>query len=341
MKASCLLLPLLLSGGCALQTVVMPTPPIDELIRNHQYNSALAALKRSERETPDYHERRRELQVAARAWERELLDEIDALVARQQFAAAQLRLERALPELPQTPALRRYTAHFYERRDLFVAEQTALLSRLRGENLLRERPLYESLRGVEGDYRIRDTVERYREDSEFFAGKLREAGLRAIETSDWIEAQTLLSLSNQLHPDAFTSSQLAIANTGLRQQKQQQQSEEQRRLRTLQRQLQTRFDTAMHRGDLDQAETVLREAVAQTGSDFSQRLATRLDRAKSASAETDIDTGNRLYGEGKVEQALRHWRRAQRYDNSAELQVRIERAERLLEHYRELREQVR
>jgi hypothetical protein len=335
-----LILPLLLSSGCALQTAVMPTPPIDELVRNRQYNSALAALKRSERDTPDYHARRRELQIAARAWERELLEEIDALVARQQFAAAQLRLERALPELPQTPALRRYAARFYELRDAFVAEQTTTLSRLRGEHLLSEQPLYEKLRGVEGDYRIRDAVERYREDSEFFAGKLREAGLRAIEAGDWGEARTLLSLSNRLHPDAFTASQLDIAEGEWRNLLSQQQSQALQRLRAQQQQLQARFDAAMRAGDLDRAAAVLGEAAAQD-SDFSRHLAQRLEQARSAAASADIDAGNRLYGEGKVELALWHWRRAQRYDSSAELQVKIERAQRLLEHYRELREESR
>jgi len=334
------LLPLLLSS-CTLQTPIPADISIDELARDHRYNTALAALQRSERETPDYRARRRALQDAARAWERQLLAELDVLVARQQFAAAQLQLENAMPELPETPALRRYAAHFYEQRDAFIAEQIATLTRLRGENLVREQAYYEKLRGVEGDYRARDAVERYREDAEYFGGKLREAGLRAFEAGDWADAANLLSLSNQLHPDEFTTTHLTAAQAQLRTAQDQEQSEQRQRDRSRRTELRTRFDSAMRLGDIEQAEIVVKEAEKLPDGNFAAGLQRQLSRVQQATAAADIEAGNRLYGDGKVEQALRRWQQAQRYDNSAELQMKIDRAQRLLEHYRELREQSR
>ena len=335
------LLPMLLCSACTLQTNVPPDTSIDVLARDHRYNTALAALERRERDTPEYRSRRRALLDAARAWERQLLAELDVLVARQQFAAAQLQLEGAMVELPETPALRRYAARFYEQRDAFIAEQVASLTRLRGENLVREQIYYEKLRGVEGDYRVRDAVERYREDAEYFGGKLREAGLRAFEAGDWSDAATLLSLSNQLHPDEFTATHLTSAQNQLRAAQDLEQSELRQRERSRRTELRTRFDSAMRLGDIGQAEEVVTEAMQLPDSGFATGMQRQLTRVQQATAAADIETGNRLYGDGKVEQALRYWQRAQRYDNSSELQMKIDRAQRLLEHYRELREQSR
>lgn len=334
------LLSLLLLAGCSQQPAA-PEVPIDELLRSHRYNSALDALQRNERDAPDYREQRRALLATARDWQRQLLAEIDELIARQQFAAAQLRLEGALPELPETPSLRRYAARFYERRDAFIASQTAALARLRGEHLLREQPLYEKLLGVDGDYRVRDAVERYREDSEYYAGKLREAGLRAIDASDWAEAADLLDIANRLRPDHFTAIQLASAQEQLRAAQGQQQSEQRQRERSQRSALRARFDDAMQHGDLERAATIMREAAQLSDAAFTRQLQQQLTQAQQATAAIDTEAGNRLYGEGNVEQAIGLWQRAQRFDDSVELQMKIDRAQRLLEHYRELQQQSR
>lgn len=339
MKHSALLSLMLLTGCTMLQPVAQLEVSVDELARNHRYNSALAALQRGERDQPDYREHRRELLAAARNWERQLLNDLDQLIASQQFAAAQLQLERAMPELPETPALRRYAANFYEQRDRFINEQMDTLARLRGENLVREQPLYEKLRGVEGDYRVQDAVERYREDAEYFAGKLRDAGLRAYQTSDWSEAVALLTIANQLHPDAFTATHLSNAEEQLRAAQSEEQSEQRQRERARRIELRNRFDSAMKTGDLDVAAATVETAAQQIDANFARPMQQRLAAAQQDAAATDLAAGDRLYGEGKVEQALRHWQRAQRFDKSAELQVKIDRAQRLLEHYRELREQ--
>ncbi len=337
-----LLLPLLLLlGGCALRGAMTPELSVEELAREHRYNSALAALQQREREADNYREQRRALLAEAREWQRQLLAELDELVARQQFAAAQLKLESAMPELPETPALRRYAAQFYERRNAFTAEQMAALVRVRGESLLREQPYYEKLQGVEGDYQVRDAVERYREDADFYAGKLREAGLRAFEAGDWSDAAALLGTSNRLHPDEFTSTHLASAEAQLRAAQSQEQSEQRQRERALRTTLRTRFDSAMRLGDLERAAAVVSEAGKLSDTGFSHQLQQQLARAQQAAAAADIEAGDRFYGDGKVEQALRRWQSAQRYDKSAELQMKIDRAQRLLEHYRELREQSR
>lgn len=342
MKRHSLLLPLILTAaGCAMHGAVTPDMSIDELARNHQYNSALVALKQRDRNSPDYRERRHDLQAAARAWEKQLLEELDQLVARKQFAAAQLQLERAVPELPETPALRRYVARFYERRDVFIAEQMVALTRVRGEHLLKEQPYYERLRGVEGDYRVRDAVDRYREDADFFAARLRESGLRAFDTRDWGEAVALLDLSNRLRPNEFTTTHLAAARTQLQAMQDQAQNEQRQREHTLRNKLRERFDNAMHENDLKSAENVVRDAAQLLDPTFTRQLQQQLDEAQQTAATVDIEAGNRLYGEGKVEQALRRWQQAQRYDQSAELEMKIDRAQRLLEHYRELREQSR
>lgn len=333
----------LLLGGCAGMPVEFPDPgagtTVAQLRAEHRYVSALELLKQRDGRRESYRSQRRALLDAAAAYQKTLFAEVDELVARDLYAAAQLQLETALPELPQSAALRRYTERFHADRDSFVAAQLEQLSQIRGQNLLREQALYEKLIGVNGDYEMQVAVERFREDSEYFARQLHNRGVRALEAADYDSAVQLLGTANQLHPNKATANQLETAYRELlaAQNREQSELEQQRSARV--RALGERFAEAMRAADYATARRHLDEAAALDADSRAVRQWRRqLQAARSEAVADHIAAGDRLYAEGRVEEALKRWRSARALETSTELQSRIERAQRLMERYRELKE---
>jgi tetratricopeptide (TPR) repeat protein len=335
------LLASLFLAGCTQMPWPLPAAPasVEELAARHQYVDALAQLQH-QAGAPDYPERRTALLKAAERYQDELFSTIDDLVRRDLLAAAQLQLELALPQLPPSPTLERQLRAFEAARAQFVDTQLALLRELRGRHLLEEQPYYEKLIGVDGDAGLRAAVERYRKDAAFYGEQLREAGARAIDAGQFQRAVELLSTANRLHPTKPTADLLSAASR--RQQAIEGREQHQRQAQRSQRYLDLRsaFRAAMARADYRSARTHL-DAAEQLGSEH----ATEVDGWRRSLAEA-VDgavnqltaRGDRQYAEGKVEQALRSWNRANELRPSTELQSRIERAQRLMARYRELQE---
>lgn len=332
---------LFLTGCAQLPGSWQPeTESVEELASRHQYVAALAKLDQQHADDPDHSERRASLLRAADQYREALFVEIDDLTRRGLMAAAQLQLRQALPQIPRSPALERQARSFYATREQFVAAQLAQLTAVRGRNLLQEQPHYEKLIGVDGGPELRAAVKRYREDAAYFAGQLRDAGALAVESGQYEEAVQLLTTANRLHPEKATADLLSAASKGqlAARDRAQDRQQEQRSQRFLD--LRSAFGEAMAQEDYPTARRHL-DAAERLGDSHAREVAQwrrTLNEAIDTSVTQYTLRGDSRYAEGKVEQALRNWQRAYELRPSTELQGRIERAERLMARYRELRE---
>lgn len=332
---------LLLAGCTSLPwPPAEPTPaPVDiaALQAQHRYVSALAALERQLSYDPLYQARREQLLSAAQAYQQQLFADVDALARQHKFSEAQALLDVAAPELPNTPELEQFRARFDGERDRYVARKLGQLTELKRQSLLREQALYRSLDGL-GDAALRAAEQRNSADAAYFGELFAAAGERALSEGRYAEAARWLTDANQLLPSERTQRQLESAQQALASDRQRVQA--QRNVEREQRfqQLIDQARGAMQQRRYLEARSQL-NAAEQLGThgDTIAQLRQRLELAISGFITEQIQAGDRYYANGSIEKALQSWRRAAALSPSQELAERIEKAERFMERYQELK----
>lgn len=340
MKLRWLALALLLTGCTYAPWRTAPAEPdVDSLRTQHRYVSALAVLDEREKNAPDYAQRRSALLQEAQQYQGQVLGEVDELARQKRYAEGQTLLDQTTPELPESEELRNFTAQFATSRDRYVQRALDELYQLRSTQLPREQPLYQALDNAASDPELRKLVERHKADESFFAQQLGNAGAQALAQKDYAKAVQYFSAANKLEPSPQLAQQLARAEQALQANKQKYQAarsaeREQRYLElssNIQEALQQR-DYITARQQLEQARAL---AIHAEDVEAYQR---QLDAAVNAFVKQQTEEGNRRYANGHIEEALHIWRQADSLAPSQELKERIEKAQRFMERYQQLRE---
>lgn len=323
-------------------TQTKPAPPVDmqALREQHQYQTALAALEQQRANNPAYLQQRQELLDAATLYQSQLLQSLRTAMDQKDYANAQKILEAALPQLPPNAELTAFSAEFDRARIRYVQEKLDDLYQLRGEHLLKEQPLYQSLQGFTGDHDLEIAVARYHADAEYFSKLLAAAGALAMQREDYTAALKYLTTANQLHPAAELASAIESskrANDARRaREKQNRTSEREQRYIKVESALQT----TLAKQDFQQARIQL-NALRDIGLHLAEveQYRQHLDEAVDRYVAEQIDAGNKHYAEGHIEEALKNWNNASALQMTPELKERIEKAEKFIQRYENLKQQ--
>lgn len=331
---------LLGAGLLSACTLITPPPPPADLAalrQQHQYVAALAHLQPAD---PTYLQQRQAILEEATRYQSQLLQSLRLAMDKQDYVSAQNALATALPQLPPNAELTAFQAEFERARGRYVQDKLDDLYQLRGEHLLKEQSLYQSLQGLAGDDDLQVAVARFQADADYFAKLLAAAGNEAMARQDYAAARKYLTTANQLRPSPELGSTIATAVQALETQrektKQTRLSEREQRYRRIETQLQQALD----KSDFAQARTqlaALREVGLHLPEVEDYRL--QLNDAIAATVRAETDAGNRSYADGRIEEALVHWRAAADLQPGAELQERIEKAEKFIQRYRDLQQE--
>lgn len=330
---------LLLLAGCVHQPPPPPpAPDIAQLRAQNRYVDALAALDGIKDTTPDYETRRAALLGAASEYQEQLLLELGELARHQQFTEAQRMLAGAQPQLPPTTELTRFAENLENSATQYRQRYLDELTQLRATTLLKEQPIYRSLQKAADTPELRQLLERQRADTEFFAAQLAQLGARAIAQNELTRGTQLLGLANQLAPSEELAQQLKRTEQILASSKQKRQT-----ARSTEREQHYREQSAALLQSIQQRDYLAARAQLEQlkslniRTDEVEQLQEQLDNTIARFVAQQIDAGNRLYSDGHLEEALKHWRQAAALTPSPQLTERMEKAERFIDRLEQLR----
>jgi hypothetical protein len=330
---------LVLLAGCVHQPPPAPPPPdIVQLQAEHRYVAALAALDSSARAAPDYESRRAKLLDAAGEYQAQLLSELGELVKQQQFTEAQNRLTKAQRELPASDALNQFADSLDAAAARYRQRSLDEIVQLRSALLLKEQPLYRALEKAADSPELEQLIARQRADTEFFAAQLAQLGARALAQNEFARATQYLGQANQLAPSEELAQQLKRAEQGLAASKQKRQTARSTEREQHYREQSAALQQSIQQRDYPAARAQL-EQLKGLGvhADEVEQMQEQLDRTIAGFVAQEIDTGNRLYSDGHLEEALGHWRQAAALTPSPQLTERMEKAQRFIDRFEQLR----
>lgn len=319
-----------------------PAPVIDvqALREQHQFQNALAALEQQRADNPDYLQQRQEILEAATLYQSQLLKSLRTAMDQQDYANAQQTLEAALPQLPPNAELTAFSAEFDRARMRYVQDQLDDLYQLRGEHLLKEQKLYQSLQGFTGDNDLQVAVARYHADADYFSKLLAAAGALAMQREDYAAALKYLTTANQLHPAPELVSAIDATKRAndVRREREKQNRTSEREQRYVK--VEAALQSALAKQDFQQARLQL-TALRDIGLHLAEveQYRRRLNEAADRYVAEQIDAGNKHYAEGHIEEALKNWTNASVLQLTPELKERIEKAEKFIQRYENLKQQ--
>jgi hypothetical protein len=325
---------LLLLAGCLHQPPpAPPAPDIAQLQAQHRYVDALTALDDTAKNAADYAARRAAVLEAAGKYQEQLLLDLGEPVRHQQFTEAQRMLAEARPQMPPTPELERFADDLESAAASYRQRNLDEIVQLRATVLMKEQPLYRALQKAANSAELQQLIERQRSDAAFFAAQLAQLGARALAQNELSRATHYLGLANQLAPSEELAQQLKRAEQSLAASKQKRQT-----ARSTDREQRAALLQSIQQRDYVAARVQL-EQLKSLGirTDEVEELQQQLEQAIGRFVEQQIDAGNRLYSDGHLEEALKHWRLAAALTPSPQLSERMEKAQRFIDRLEQLR----
>ena len=326
-------------SGCSLLPHPAPVD-IDTLRAQHHYVSALHALDKQRATTPAYLDQHQALLDEATQYQSQLLQSLRKRMEQQDFAEAQQQLREAIGELPPNAELTAFTTELMQARNVYVKDKLDELYQLRGEHLLKEQPVYQSLQGITGDNELQVAVERNQADADYFAKLLGAAGAEAMQREDYAAAQKYLATANQLRPSAELTTAIDTAKHAISARRERELQNRNNEREQHYRKLEAALQQSMSKIDFQNARIQLnnlRDIGLHLGD--VEQYKRRLNDAVAIYVGEETDAGNKLYAEGHIEAALQHWRDAYALLPAPELKERIEKAERFMRRYENLKQQ--
>ena len=326
-------------SACSL----LPPPAvvdIDALRTQHHYASALHALNKQRDKTPAYLDQHQALLDEATLYQSQLLQALRKLMEQQDFAEAQKQLREAIGELPPNAELTAFSTELMQARNHYVKDKLDELYQLRGEHLLKEQPIYQSLQGITGDSELQVAVERYQADADYFAKLLSDAGAEAMQREDYAAAQKYLATANQLRPSAELLAAVDAAKRAIGAHRERELQNRNSEREQHYRKLETALQQSLSKNDFQNARTQLyglRDIGLHLGD--VEQYKRRLNDAIATYVVEQTDAGNKSYAESHIEAALEHWRNAYTLLPAPELKERIEKAEKFIRRYENLKQQ--
>ena len=336
-------------GGCAIVPFQGDVDAhVDSLLAEEQYGRAMEVLAHTPQDHPRRaHFKRRlgEVRKLADQYTRRVTSKADALVRKGEWGEALALYREALNRLPRNAKLR-------EQVKTFRTKQSERVEALQLEKLIAEGKwlrtalsLQKSITGVDPDnWFYSSSLESLRDKAADVAERLTERGLAAMEADDLATAGRTLPLAAELKPSPRiqqAEKQLSAAET--RQVKHRRETRERARKRKQEREADTlrlSFKKARSAGDLVQARDLLNRLLALAGNDpENRRLGESFHAHLSKVVKEQLNKGRMLYSQGRIQEAMGRWRRVLELDPQHEkAKANLERAERVIERLRELRD---
>lgn len=331
-----------LASGC--QSISDRTQPWDEarwndLLQQHHYRTALAVLERKP-QLADYQALLERLHTATARHRQWLIREVERLTIAGEHVQADALLAESEGQLLPSPEFDRFRAEYLVRLRQMERAQLTELFLLRGNYLLAERQRVDRLSRLARSRTAQRELSRHETESEAVAAHLLKAGERALAVRDYRTAINYLSVATKLDDDGTADVALKEARRALTRitdrqrnllaQAQEQEYDKRRAA------VEGALARANFRAALDEL-AALRQIASQQDTGTTRELADKVHSSVERFVQTEVRSGDQRYAEGRIEQALRHWRSAHSVGPSEELAAKIDKAERFLERYRELK----
>lgn len=336
------LLFLLLLSACTplLEQKPEPSPSFRELCNEHRYLSALKVLNSRRTVTPDYEQQRDAILAQARDYQNNVLRDATELARQQQFVKATAMIEDAQAELPASLEMSQFSEQLAAARERYTQRYVDDLVQLKAVQLQKDHAVYQALQKTALDPALQNAVARHFSDVEYFSPLIAKAGSQALAQNDFSKAQQLLVIANQLAPSPQIAQQLARAEQAIASGRKKQQVAQTAEREQRYRELSNALLQALQQRDFLAAREQLALArdlnIHTEEMDSAQRL---LDNIIANYVVQQVDTGNQLYADGKIEDALRCWRQAEALSPTPDIKEKIEKAQKFIGRLQELQKQ--
>lgn len=326
-------------GGCAWLDSFRSDLPgqIAAWEASGEYGRALATLRYVEPTHPHYAQLRKQkkrIERLARELTVKTIRQANALIAKGEWARADALYRDVLVRLPEDSKLLAARQEFLNRRTSYLMHIEAKRLLSRGEQLLRDAPLVAEIRRViPEDKRANDAVVELENASRATARALLQHGEIALREENFELAERYVRMADALTHDDDLNSRIFIAlNQIENHQIEQSRRELARSLKTLS-QLEEEFHAALRKRRLLTAKLLLEKMqTLEVKPAAFRKHSEALDSAISRRIKEALDTGRRLYSQGRIKEALNHWQSVLPLEpDNPELKTHIKRAERVLE----------
>lgn len=346
-----LLVPLLLLPGCAFINSFSGDldKQVDTWMAQHEYAKVIDTLKYVRPSNPRYRllQRKRKQAIAdARDYEKSQIKLSLNQIEKGQWHQANLTLTDALEKLPPSPQLEKTYQEFIAQRKQYLRSLYTQLAINKAEWLSKNRQIEQQLIQTEPDSgKTQQRLSEFQDQTREVYPKLLRCGKLGESLGDFALAQQCYELANNLIPSAPLKQKLAKIRAVL--DKQIKPDEQPRnpapKLSLLGRSLLDKSRKALQAGNLklalDHYEKIPDDdkqlAVVRQ---YSEEMEHRIHE----NVRQGIALGRKLYSQGQVEQALAVWNKLRELEpDNEDLLSHIDRAERVMQKIRQLREEQR
>lgn len=348
---ACVLLVSLHIASCA-NTLILRGPTlqqVEHLVAAEEYEIALDLLRSTPKRHPDYQALRtklREVETRAGEYERRILRNVHKHLKDGNWSDAFRHLYIGLARIPSSPTLQEAHDELLRSQARRIQELNTEILIVRGKWLSEEAPLREELSRVDLDsYIAKWDLRRTRNARKDASDRLLACGLRAISDKNFDLAKRCLTVASRLDQ----SEAVEHALTGLQGQRakyeekarRQRQRTQRKKFRRTSKGLIARVEVAMDQGNFALAREAMGMLMELDPRDPEvQRLHRQLNTAVSTRVATLLERGSVLYRAERIAKAKEIWEEALRLDpTNKQAQSYVERAKRVLEKLRELKEQ--
>ncbi|MDH3713192.1 MAG: hypothetical protein OET44_05000 [Gammaproteobacteria bacterium] len=338
---------LALVAGCAGYQTNRPdvTKSVQTMLSENEYAAALETIELVKPSHPDYKRLagwRETIEKNARAWEAEIIHDIEQMIAAGQWYNAELQLNEGLRKLPKSDALQQSRSRFLSRRSEHLAAINHELIIARGRGLPAEIAALEKLATVDPrDSELQEEVDRRHTMLTEAQRGLIDCGRAALAVGQTERALECLTIAQSIRHSREVDGLLAASQKSKTAKKQQvkaaaQKREERDQTRKID-ELRSAYKKSLQNGDLNTARKHLDTLLKQQPTKALRQESVRLDQRIQRRVERSLEDGRKLYTQGDFQGARAIWVAALRLDpGNQELKDNIARAERVLKKLKTL-----
>jgi len=335
-----------LLAGCAQLAGPRPvtSDQIDVWLADQNYGNALTALANIPDDSPQRDlllNRREQVLVQARDYEKAALELVRNKEEEENFAGAFTELRIALANYPQSELLTKELQRLLPRQQKELREINDQFLITRVQYLFEALSFQGKLAMLDPDFpmvRLTDM----RAELEHSSGELLECGQHSMREGKLARAELCLTLAKRIQDTQLTRTALTALEKQQSQRKQATRSRVQRSQEKTKReqveQLLTRANEALARDDLPATRRALDELLTLDAENaVALTLRDAVNSAVTARSEELLRQGNQFYRSGNIEQAKRTWEQGLRIDpENTQLLANVQRAERVLQNLQEM-----
>ena len=338
---------LALLAGCASYQANRPdvAEHVETMLSEHEYALALDTIALVKPSHPDYKRLtgwRANIEKNARAWEAEIVIDVEQMIAAGQWFNAEQQLDEGLQKLPDSVPLKQSRNRFLSKRSAYLAVINHELILARGRGLPAEIAALEKLAMVKRrDAGLQEEVTRRRTMLTEAQRGLIDCGRAALAAGRNERALECLTVAQSIGRTREIEGLLAASQKSKTVKKQQVKAAEQKREERSQArkmdELHDAYNSSVQNGDLNTARKHLNELLRLQPSAALRQESVRLDQRIKRRVDRSLEDGRNLYTQGDFQGARAIWVAALRLDpGNQELKDNIARAERVLKKLKTL-----